>query len=100
MNRRLFLQRNAAVLSGPAAVAEPVALAARQDPPETVSRHANKVLPTGLSRATSTLAPYTGPWGYAQAVHLLRRSLFGPTRPEIMAAVGSNLTAVLWLPLR
>ena len=96
MNRRLFLQRNAAVLSGPAAaVAEPVALAARQDPPETVSRHANKVLPTGLSRATSTLAPYAGPWGQAQAAHLLRRSLFGPTRAEILAAAGSNLTAVL-----
>ena len=96
MNRRLFLQRNAAVLSGPAAVvAEPVALAARQDPPETVSRHANKVLPTGLSRATSTLAPYAGPWGQAQAAHLLRRSLFGPTRAEIGTAAGSNLTAVL-----
>ena len=96
MNRRLFLQRNAAVLSGPAAaVAEPVAPAARQDPPETVSRHANKVLPTGLSRATSTLAPYAGPWGQAQAAHLLRRSLFGPTRAEILAAAGSNLTAVL-----
>ena len=97
MNRRLFLQRNAAVLSGPTAVVaeEPVAATAQQDPPETVSRYANKVLPTGLSRATSTLAPYTGPWGYAQAAHLLRRSLFGPTRPEIMAAAGSNLTAVL-----
>jgi hypothetical protein len=71
MNRRLFLQRNAAVLSGPTAVVaeEPVAATAQQDPPETVSRYANKVLPTGLSRATSTLAPYTGPWGYAQAAH-------------------------------
>jgi len=96
MNRRLFLQRNAAVLSGPAtAVAEPVAAPAQQDPPETVSRYANKVLPTGLSRATSTLTPYTGPWGNAQAAHLLRRCLFGPTRPEILAAAGSNLTAVL-----
>ena len=97
MNRRLFLQRNAAVLSGPiAAVAEePVAATAQQDPPETVSRYANKVLPTGLSRATSTLAPYTGPWGYTQAAHLLRRSLFGPSRSEILTAAGSNLTAVL-----
>ncbi|WP_460503073.1 DUF1800 domain-containing protein, partial [Hymenobacter agri] len=43
----------------------------------------------------STLAPYTGTWGYAQAAHLLRRSLFGPTRTEILAAAGSNLTAVL-----
>ena len=96
MNRRLFLQRNAAVLNAPAKAA-PAALApaAAQDPPETISRYANKALPKGLARATSTLTPYTGPWGYTQAAHLLRRSLFGPTRPEILAAAGSNLAAVL-----
>ena len=100
MNRRLFLQRNTAVLSAPAtAVAERSApagtLPAAQDPPETVSRFANKKLPTGLARTTSTLTPYAGPWGYAQAAHLLRRSTIGPTRPEILAAAGSNLAAVL-----
>ncbi|MDB5236238.1 MAG: hypothetical protein JWR44_3231 [Hymenobacter sp.] len=98
MNRRLFLQRNAAVLQAPAAArAEPPAAPtqAPADPPETVSRYANKTLPTGLSRATSTLTPYTGPWGYTQAAHLLRRSLFGPKRTEILTAAGSNLTAVL-----
>ena len=72
----------------------PVA-AQQQDPPETISRYANKALPKGLARTTSTLAPYTGTWGYAQAAHLLRRSLFGPTRTEILAAAGSNLVAVL-----
>ncbi|GAB3878458.1 hypothetical protein GCM10028824_40430 [Hymenobacter segetis] len=103
MNRRHFLQRNAAVLNAPAAaVAErpaspvaPAAAQAQQDPPETVSRYANKALPTGLARTTSTLTPYAGTWGYAQAAHLLRRCLFGPTRTEIMTAAGSNLTAVL-----
>lgn len=101
MNRRHFLQRNAAVVGAPAAaVADQSALLAApalavQDPPETVSRYANKVLPTGLARATSTLTPYTGAWGYAQAAHLLRRCLFGPTRPDILAAASSNLTAVL-----
>ena len=99
MNRRHFLQRNAAVLNAPAAaVAEqpaPAAAPAQQDPPETISRYANKALPTGLARTTSTLTPYAGTWGYAQAAHLLRRSLFGPTRPEILAAAASNLTAVL-----
>ena len=69
--------------------------AQQTDPPETVSRYANKALPTGLSRATSTLTPYTGTWGYAQAAHLLRRSLFGPSRPEILAAAGASLTTVL-----
>ena len=92
MNRRHFLQRNAAVLNAPAAaVAAPV----QQDPPETISRYANKALPTNLARTTSTLTPYAGTWGYAQAAHLLRRCLFGPTRPEILAAAGSTLTAVL-----
>ena len=91
MNRRLFLQRNAAVLTSPVAAGGGARRRlAPQDPPETVSRYANSKLPTGLSRATSTLAPYTGPWGYAQAAHLLRRSLFGPTRAEILAAAGST----------
>ena len=85
------------MLSGPAAAVaeEPVAATAQQNPPETISRYANKALPTGLARATSTLTSYTGPWGYAQAAHLLRRSLFGPIRSEILTAAGSNLTAVL-----
>ena len=103
MNRRHFLQRNATVLRAPvAAVATgPVPASASEtapaqtDPPEKVSRYANKTLPTGLARATSTLAPYAGPWGYAQAAHLLRRSLLGPTRTDILTAAGSNLTAVL-----
>jgi len=97
MNRRLFLQRNAAVLQAPvAAVAERPASAPGADtPPETISRYANKALPTGLARATTTLAPYTGPWGYEQAAHLLRRSLFGPTRTEITTAAASNLNTVL-----
>jgi len=99
MNRRLFLQRNAAVLNAPAtAVAQrlaPAQVATETDPPETISRYANKTLPTGLARANSTLAAYTGPWGFAQAAHLLRRGLLGPARTEILAAAGSNLTAVL-----
>ena len=97
MNRRHFLQRNADVLSSPTnAVAPAAAVAtAQQGPPETISRYANTQLPTGLARTTSTLTPYTGTWGYAQAAHLLRRCLFGPTRTEIMTAAGSNLTAVL-----
>ena len=100
MNRRLFLQRNAAVLRPPvpagASTGAPAPRpAAETGPPETVSRYANKALPTGLARATTALTPYAGPWGYAQAAHLLRRGLFGPSRPEIMAAAGSSLTAVL-----
>lgn len=97
MNRRYFLERNSAVLEKSVRVVagQATAAAPQQDPPETISRYANKVLPKGLARTTSTLVPYTGTWGYAQAGHLLRRSLFGPTRTEILVAAGSNLTAVL-----
>ena len=97
MNRRHFLSRNAALLPAPVGIGTgQTALAtAATDPPETVSRYANKALPTGLARANSTLAPYVGPWGSEQAAHLLRRSLFGPTRAEILAAAGSSLTVVL-----
>ena len=97
MNRRHFLSRNAALLPTPvgSGTGQTALATAATDPPETVSRYANKALPTGLARATSTLAPYVGPWGNEQAAHLLRRSLFGPTRAEILAAAGSSLTAVL-----
>jgi uncharacterized protein (DUF1800 family) len=95
MKRRAFLQRNTAVLAAPVrAVAERPAEALPPDPPEKVSPFANKTQPI-FARTTSTLAPYTGPWGYDQAVHLLRRCLFGPTRSEVLTAAASNLTAVL-----
>jgi uncharacterized protein (DUF1800 family) len=97
MNRRAFLHQNAAILSAPArqSASSTQPPAQPDGPAETISRFANTALPTGLARATSTLTPYTGPWSYAQAAHLLRRCTFGPTRAEILAAAGSNLTAVL-----
>jgi len=91
MKRSAFLQRNTSVLTAPVqAVAAPQA--PPTDPPEKVSRYANKTLPAAGSRTTSTLAPYAGAWGYYQAAHLLRRCLFGPTRGEIQAAAA--LTAL------
>ncbi len=79
MNRRAFLQRPAAFASA-----------------ETLSPYANKRLPLQRAGATgSTLAAYAGPWGYAQAAHLLRRAMFGPTRAEITTAAGTGLAAVL-----
>ena len=85
MNRRAFLQRPLVTAAGPIV-----------EPPETISRFANKQLPLRAAGATSsTLAPYVGAWGYAQAAHLLRRTLFGATRAEVNAAVVSGLAAVL-----
>ena len=33
------------------------------------------------------LTPYTGPWNFAEAAHLLRRTTFGPSRARIQQAV-------------
>jgi len=95
MNRRSFLRKNTAVLAGPAAaVAEYHAGELSDGAAELVSKFANKALPT-TARSTAGLAPYAGPWGYEQAAHLLRRSLFGPTRAEILAAAGRTLPQVV-----
>jgi uncharacterized protein (DUF1800 family) len=93
MKRRAFLQRNTSVLVATASSAATAQLG--NDLPETVSPYANKALPHRNGTTATTLAPYTGPWGYDQAVHLLRRCLFGPTRSEIQTAATSSLTAVL-----
>jgi len=83
MNRRAFLQRPGAPAQAP-------------PPPEAISPHANQRLPLHLAGATaSTLATYAGPWGPAQAAHLLRRALFGPTRAEIATATAAGLSATL-----
>ncbi len=47
----------------------------------------------------SGLEPYTGPWGYAQAAHLLRRTTFAPTKAQIQAAVSKGLLGTLNLLL-
>ena len=78
MNRRAFLQRPEAPT------------------PEAISPHANQRLPLHLAGITAgTLAAYAGPWGPAQAAHLLRRTLFGPTRAEIITAAAAGLGPTL-----
>ncbi|SHJ37578.1 Uncharacterized conserved protein, DUF1800 family [Hymenobacter daecheongensis DSM 21074] len=95
MDRRSFLRKNTDVLTAPALAAAPLpARPTAADDDEPISKFANKQLPT-TARSTAGLAPYTGTWGYTQAAHLLRRSLFGPTRTEIVAAAGRTLTQVL-----
>lgn len=44
---------------------------------------------------TSGLEPYTGPFEYAQAAHLLRRTTYGPTHQEIKDAVAAGLEATV-----
>ena len=50
-----------------------------------------------LPIVNSGLEPYSGPWAYEQAAHLLRRSMFAPTYTQIKAAAGQGLEATLEL---
>lgn len=48
-----------------------------------------------MSRSSAGLEPYSGPWGYAQAAHLLRRCMVGPTDVEIRRAVVDGMNATV-----
>ncbi len=41
------------------------------------------------------LEPYTGPWGADQAMHLLRRSLFGLTKSDVATALALNAASAV-----
>lgn len=43
----------------------------------------------------SDLSPYSGPWTYTQAAHLLRRATFGPSNAQIKSVVAQGLEATL-----
>ena len=43
----------------------------------------------------SGLEPYTGPWAYEQAAHLLRRAMFGPSYEQIKTAAALGLATTL-----
>lgn len=47
------------------------------------------------SAPLSGLAPYSGPWDFQQAAHLLRRCMFGPAYSQIKWAVEQGLDATL-----
>lgn len=42
-----------------------------------------------------SMAPYSGPWTKAEAGHLLRRTLFGPTNQQILTAVSDGMAATV-----
>jgi uncharacterized protein (DUF1800 family) len=63
-------------------------------PAETVSKFANRTIPR-LERASAGLEPYAGPWGYDQAAHLLRRTMFGATQADILATASQALDDVI-----
>lgn len=41
------------------------------------------------------MAPYSGPWTKAEAGHLLRRTLFGPTNQQILTAVSDGMATTV-----
>jgi len=50
---------------------------------------------TSAPPIVSSLAPYTGTWDFATAKHLLGRTMYGPTYPEIKQAVNDGLTETI-----
>ena len=42
-----------------------------------------------------SMNPYTGPWTKAEAAHLLRRTMFGPTNQQILDAVSNGMNATV-----
>lgn len=47
------------------------------------------------ARTSTGLAAYTGTWDYAEAAHLLRRCLFGPTQSQIEAVKQMGLNTAI-----
>ena len=48
-----------------------------------------------LEPISYSLAPYTGPWTKAEASHLLRRTMFGPTNQQILTSVSNGMAATI-----
>ncbi len=44
---------------------------------------------------SGSLEPYSGAWGFGEAAHLLRRTLYGPTRERIEQAVADGLDGTI-----
>ncbi len=42
-----------------------------------------------------SMTPYTGPWTKAEAAHLLRRTMFGPTNQQILDAVADGMNTTV-----
>ena len=47
------------------------------------------------SEVSYSMTPYTGPWTKAEAAHLLRRTMFGPTNQQIIDAVSDGMATTV-----
>jgi uncharacterized protein (DUF1800 family) len=61
---------------------------------EVVNKFANKVLPQ-VARTTAGLEPYTGTWGFDQASHLLRRTMFGIKKSDVQSMLSFSMNQVV-----
>ncbi|MGH2568687.1 MAG: DUF1800 domain-containing protein [Bacteroidota bacterium] len=50
-----------------------------------------------LVRTTTGLGPYAGPWNSDTAAHLLRRTMFGPRRAEVLSLASGSMDAAIEL---
>ena len=57
--------------------------------PKTKETTINSVPPS------SGLDPYTGPWKLEQAAHLLRRTMFGPSKAQMQEVIGLGMNAAI-----
>ncbi len=81
VNRREFLEELIATQT-----AQPVS----QD--IAFQKYANKHLPTGLAKTTSTLNQYSGAWTEVQVRHLLRRTMFGVKDADVQTLLAMTMS--------
>jgi uncharacterized protein (DUF1800 family) len=62
--------------------------------PSPISEFANVSVPQVL-RTAAGLEPYAGTWGSEERLHLLRRTMFGPSREDLEASAGLSLDQLL-----
>ena len=58
-------------------------------------KYANRSLPRNLAKVTGSLATYSGSWGQAEVVHLLRRTTFGVKPADIQTLLALTPTAAV-----
>ncbi len=55
----------------------------------------HKAFRTSEKIASTSLNPYSGPWDFEQAVHLLRRTIYGPNYQQIKDTIQNGLDSTL-----
>src|SRR5438046_9258540 len=51
------------------------------------------------AQSSAGLEPYTGSWGYAEAAHLLRRTMFGAKKADVDSIAKKTLSEAVYMLL-